>query len=610
MSDAEGFDAFYAESRDRLLSLAFALTGDLPASRSAVRDSYIAAWHHWSKLKRLDDPETWVRPHAWSHAQRRHSARIWHRDRSLDPGARATLDALSKLPDSGRKILLLSRYTTSSPQEVAREVGLSLEDAESRLAAATTQFASQREIGPAEVGPVLDGLVPPSDDQRWPRATIIRRAGTARRRTRALAGVSLVLAALVGSGLLVADQHGVHPTLSSVGDRLTDVPSTPSGPRSSSPPSHDAPTITPDSLVSKAQLTRALPGRMWHVTGTDPRQGEPLPCQRRAYADPKASTALIRNFTARHEHGEPELAAVQTMELSADRASARRGFETAGSWFAACEMPQTQLVSVRRVHGLGDQAEQYVLRAWGRPAGTLVVGAARTGRITTLTFTRQSGTGQPDLAGNIRLLVAAVDDLCPTSLGGHCSALPKAETVPAPRAGKVPAMLSEFDLPPAAGMTKPWVGTTPKPAVSNLAATGCDRASFQGGAWRLARTRSFLVPGEDFAASFGITETVGRLPEPQARTFVQGVRSKLGSCPDRELGTKVTTLGSGPTMTAWQVRTEVSDQQTVTFLMGVVRTGGAVAQVGFVPDGEHTMTSPEFVALVRRAGERLDALRH
>jgi DNA-directed RNA polymerase specialized sigma24 family protein len=98
MSDPELFDAFYAQTRDRLLVLAFALTGDLPASRGAVRDSFIAAWHHWGKVKRLPDPEAWVRPHVWSHAQRRHTARIWHRDRKLDPGLRATLDALAKLP--------------------------------------------------------------------------------------------------------------------------------------------------------------------------------------------------------------------------------------------------------------------------------------------------------------------------------------------------------------------------------------------------------------------------------------------------------------------------------------------------------------------------------
>lgn len=607
MSDAERFDAFYADSRDRLLVLAFALTGDLPASRGAVRDSFIVAWHHWSKLKRLDDPETWVRPHAWSHAQRRHTARIWHRDRKLDPDVRATLDALAKLPVAERKALLLSQLTDATHQQVAHEVGLSLEDAQSRLAAATTRFAEQREVSPTAVRPVLQRLFEPCADQRWPRATIVRRAGTTRRRTHVLAGVGLVVATLVGGGFLVADDHGVHPTLASAGDRLTSVPAEGTGEESPGP-GEGPELITPASLVSKAQLTRALPGRVWRITGTDPKQGATLPCQRRAYADPKASTALVRNFTARHEKKKPHLAAVQTMELSADEASARRGFAKAGSWFAGCDMPQTQLVAVRKVNHLGEEAQQYVFRAWGRPEAMFVVGAARTGRITTLTLTRMSGAGRPDLAANLRLLVAAVDDLCPTNLGGHCSAMPKARPVPAPRAGRLPMMLSEFDLPPAAGIVKPWVGTTPKQAFRNVAATGCDQSRLHGGAWKHDATRSFLVPEGNLAAAFGITETVGRLPPAKAAAFVNGVRSKLASCPDRELGTKVFRITSGQTMTAWRVRTQVTDKQTVTFFMGVIRSGGAVAQVGFVPDGRHTMSNAQFVAVVRRAGERLAAM--
>ena len=68
-------------------------------------------------------------------------------------------------------------------------------------------------------------------------------------------------------------------------------------------------------------------------------------------------------------------------------------------------------------------------------------------------------------------------------------------------------------------------------------------------------------------------------------------------------------MANGPTSSVWRVRTQVSDKVTVTFYMGVVRHGGAVAQVGFVPDGAHTMTPGQFTALVRRAGERLAALR-
>jgi DNA-directed RNA polymerase specialized sigma24 family protein len=610
MSDAELFDAFYAGARDRLLAQAFALTGDLPASRGAVRDSFIAAWHRWPKVRRLDDPEAWVRPHVWTHAQRRHTARIWHRDRKLDPGLRATLDALAKLPVAGRKALLLTQLTTASRQEMAREVGLPLDEAERRLQTATTQFSLQREVPTTSVRPMLEALSEHCTDQRWPRAPIIRRAGAARRRTHALAGAALVTAALVGSGFLVTDVHGVHPTLATAGDRLADVPSGGVGQPS---PSSSSRAVTPASLLTRAQLTRAVPGHHWRVTGTDPAQTATLPCQRRAFADPRAPSSLVRNFTASrghgHGHGSASMAAVQTVEYSADPASATRGFETTTGWFAGCLVPQVQLLSVRDVKGLGDQAEQYTLRAWQHPAATMVLGVARTGQLTTVTLTRDGDTATPDLAGNLRLLVSAVDDLCSAQGGGACSQAPQPRFVPAPPAGRLPAMLSEFDLPPVSGIDQAWTGTTAQQALQNAAATGCDQSSFHGHGFTRDATRTFLIPGHHLGAAFGLTETVGRLPGAKAQAFVNGVRAKLASCPHRALGTKVLRLASGPTMTAWRVRTQVTDKQTVTFFMGITRSGGAVAQVGFVPDGTHTMTTPQFVALVKRAGERLSAMK-
>ncbi|MBO0846699.1 MAG: hypothetical protein J2P22_14920 [Nocardioides sp.] len=606
MSDAERFDAFYAATRDGLLVLAFALTGDLPASRSAVRDTFVSVWHRWSKVKRLDDPESWVRAHVWSHAQRRHTARIWHRDRGLDRELKATLDALAKLPLSSRKALLMTQLTSASPQEMAREMGLPLAEAEQRLHSATTQFASQRGVPSESVRPLLDPLTTHCADQRWPRATIIRRAGTTRRRTHALAGAVLVVATLVGGGLLVTDTHGVHPTLAAAGDRIRAVPAAGTGEES---PDLGGGPISPAALLTTAQMRSAVPGHTWRITGTDPQQGTTLPCQRRTYADPNASAALVRNFTAQRTQHQPQLAAVQTMALSGDQDSAKQGFDTASGWFAECLTPQTQLLSVRSVRGLGDQAEQYSLRSWGGPrVTTLVVGVARTGRITTMTLTRTSGATKPDVTANLKMLVSAVDDLCPSMLGGRCSVRPQPAFVPAPTAGDPPMMLSEFDLPPVVGVRDPWAGTTPRQAVKNLAATGCDASRFHGGGWTHDATRTFLVPTAHLAPAFGLTETVGRLPEPKAQSFVNGVRSRLANCHGRHLGTKVLRLASDADMTVWRVLTKVTDKQTVTFYMGIIRRGGAVAQVGFVPDGAHTMTTDEFVGVVRRAGERLAAM--
>ncbi len=271
-------------------------------------------------------------------------------------------------------------------------------------------------------------------------------------------------------------------------------------------------------------------------------------------------------------------------------------------------MPQAQLLGVRRVTGLGDEAQQYAVRAWHRPAMTFVLGLARTGQVTTVTVTRTAGSRTPDLAGNLRLLVAAVDELCVTPGGGPCSATPKATPMAPPAAGPMPMMLSEYDLPPVTGVQRPWMGTTPRRALLNVAATTCDDSSFHGHGWTHDATRSFLVPGAHLATAFGLTETVGRLPADRARSFVDGVRAELASCSDRELGTKVERLAGGQDLSAWRVRTQVSDKKTVTFYMGVVRHGGAVAQVGFVPDRTHSMTTAQFVALVRRASERLSEM--
>ena len=67
----EGFEAFYKDVRGRLLLQSYALTGDLLAAQRAVRDAMVVAWHHWRKVSRLEEPEDYVRPLAWTRAQRR-----------------------------------------------------------------------------------------------------------------------------------------------------------------------------------------------------------------------------------------------------------------------------------------------------------------------------------------------------------------------------------------------------------------------------------------------------------------------------------------------------------------------------------------------------------
>ncbi|MFC6345075.1 hypothetical protein ACFP8W_24040 [Nocardioides hankookensis] len=146
MTEPDEFDQFYKDVRTRLLLLTYCLTGDLPSSRAAVRDAFVVAWHHWRKVSRVEDPEAWVREHACRHAVRRHTAKLWHREKNLDPDVKATLDALGRLSMTQRRVLLVTELTSSSLTAMAREVGLPRTEAERELQTATSTFSLHREV--------------------------------------------------------------------------------------------------------------------------------------------------------------------------------------------------------------------------------------------------------------------------------------------------------------------------------------------------------------------------------------------------------------------------------------------------------------------------------
>jgi hypothetical protein len=172
-------------------------------------------------------------------------------------------------------------------------------------------------------------------------------------------------------------------------------------------------------------------------------------------------------------------------------------------------------------------------------------------------------------------------------------------------------MLAEVDLPPVTGVERPWVGTEPRKALQNAAATNCDNTSFRARKMRESITRTFLIPGAKLPARFGLTETIGSLPEARAKAFVAGVRKKLAVCSEKKMGTDVTRVrhlaDKHDDLSVWHVTTEISDEVSVSFLMGIVRHHNAVAEIGFVPAPKVTMAPGAFEALVERARVRLAA---
>lgn len=610
MDHPEEFDALYKDVRDRLLVEAYALTGDLGVSRTAVRDAFAVAWHHWNTVQRVPDRVAWLRPHVWRRARNRHSARPWHRERHLPDGVAATLEALNTLTLNQRKALVLTHLSPVAPGEAAREIGVTASAAQALLASATTEFAAARGCQVDAVGRHLEELRTVATG-RWPRSTIVRRAGTARRRTHAVAGVLATLALVVASGTLVAQGSDDDAALSEQGfsRRPVKVDTAP-----------EVPVLSTETLLEAEQVARVDRALDWreadthdNTTGT----GLVLPCQRTSFADPDGLGAYVRTFegtpTRPRSKAQPATV-VQMVELSRSADEAQESYRTALEWFTACTAPRTQLLAVHGLPQVGDEASVVTLRTWQGAPRTVQVAVARTGQITSTTMTEVAGLQlSPKQAAAV--LGASVNALCGTDGAGACAGPPRPRARAVPVAGVVPGMLSEFDLPPMTNSKEPWAGTSPKEAADNRAATRCDNTSFTDRGISHDLTRTFLFPkAAEKNPTFGVTQTVGMSRNVrQAKAFVAQVRTKIARCAEDDLGTDVTQLADRRSargeMTAWLLDTDLPGDRSLQFFMAIQRHGNLVSQVGFVPTGRMQMSRQDFTALAERALERLPRLR-
>lgn len=626
VSNAEltaSFDAFYRDARDRLLLQTFALTGDLAVARSAVREAYVVAWHHWRKTSRLADPEMSVRPAAWRKALRRSTTRPLRRRKDLDEQSRTILDALAALPPTQRKALLLTQLAAVSMDEMAHEIGLAREAAERELQLGAAQLAMQLEIPTSAIPLSLNSLAQATRSVTWPRVTIIRRAGVARRRAHTIIGSATAVVALVAVGAVAMDATGARPTLHREG-----VPDA-SGPASSGPAVN---TLPDTALLPLTVVQQALPGRGWQQGGTvdnSTGNGRVLPCQPDRYADPQGTAAWVRAF----RNGTPKTATrtvIQFAEASAAERRATRTYRRTLRWFTACPtpaddpgaVPRIQLISTADLPGVGDQASLLVLRS-RVDRTTYVVGVARSGLFTTTTsLATTADAAKVRREGVAALLATAVSRLCTLEDGGACApARVKVADRPSYPVGKVPWMLSEVDLPPVSQDHGPWVGT-PVAKLSedrvDSGAVGCETAHLFGS---FAKTRiqgnqfrNFALIESDLPPEVGLTQTVGALPVPTARAFVRRIRDQVAACPDRDesAGTEVEELantGNGKVaLTAWRLSTALPGDRSVVYDVAVVRSGTSVSLLVFVAAPRARIADGDFVALARRTLDRLAAM--
>ena len=412
------------------------------------------------------------------------------------------------------------------------------------------------------------------------------------------------------SGSLVTDAAGVRPSLDTKGVLEGVQPNPPPTSR----PEPEPEQLTPESLVTADQVGAAL-GGTWtqgQTSGNTGGDGLVFTCQGGRYADPAGVAALVRTFKqdpGPDAKAEPSTAG-QSAEVSADAAAGETTYETTAGWYAGCMSPRMQLLTTHKVKGVGDDAMLFTLRDWNEPAQVQVVGVARTGAVTTTTSADPPGRGVPG----------------PGAERGPARQRRRRPLRPAGRRhlrrrARAQGRATDGDRPGAraAQRGRPATGHEGDRAVGRHRAGG--RLDQPGrdplrrdrllGRWRQPRPDP-LVPHP------GRRPAAGVRPHPDRRcaaersrreAFVADVRRKLTTCPDRDLATQVDkvhdTSEGARELAVWRLTVEVSDDRTVTFLMGIIRNGTAVSQLTFVPADGVVMGGDPFIALGMRAQERL-----
>lgn len=609
MSQEEDFDAFYRDTRFSIAHQVFCHTGDLTAAQSATRDAYEVTWQHWRKVQRRqlqtgEDPLSYVRPLAYRLAVRRHVGRVWHRRNSLTSEHRETLDALDRLGSAERRLLLLTTIGGLPLRNAAREVSLTHQAAERRLARADERLRTS--LGEEYVARLQD-LAEPADRARLPRPSAVMRSGRKRRRVTAVTGVAAVLAVTVISGALAREPgmdrasalHQIVPGGDPVGLEL------PAG----------LSLTKPAQLLQAADLGELTPEQTWRVGRTDTNtsgDGLNAVCQQSRFADPRAVTGMVRTFEVTSGVAR---SALQAVEISRDSAAAQAAYSRAVGWYSGCSLNGFQFQSAHELQGLGDEAQLLQVKVSGASdVSNYDIALVRVGEILTSLVIRTAGGASPDPQNVAEAMAATVARLCPPARAS-CGSDVSVVAIPPPPSTEESGFLSTVDLPLVTGVADSWVGV-PSVAVGpgEDSTTRCDRADFIDAGANPVRSRTYVIPQADLPDTFGFTETYAVFPDEEAaKAYYTLLKQRMNECEDSERTVSVSkeqkqNVQGSHSASVWQVENEVQAKQSVTFRVGFVRSGSMIAKLSLVPAEGSDMTDADFLWLTRRAAERLSEL--
>lgn len=600
----EEFDDLYPHARSQLVLEAFALTGDLAASRSAVRDGFVILAHHWRKANRTGDPVEWLREDTWDRAHRHHQTHVWQRDPQLPDDVRGVLAALSVLSPVQRKALVGAEIAGLRGDDLSRLVGLPGGKTDQALAQARADLASLLEVDTDQAIAALSSLHEVTETLEWPRPSLLRHTGVARRRTHSIVGAIGAAAVLVLAGTAVS--VGTHDRVNLDAERVT---------ASQEPTVTGKTALLDDANLLDVAAVRPVARKLsWQQGQTTDNRGESAimaPCMTERFADKWAGLdSSVREFSGSGGGGQ-QATVTQFVELSESAPSARKAYQRMRSWFGSCNEPRFQLLKTSAISRVGAEGTQFRFLDWNKPQRNVTVNVARTGRTTITTVDVLTAVRKPGNAvASAQVLADAVDLQCASAVATECALPPRLSTIPPLAIGPPRSFLKELDLPPVTNAPSGWGGTPVTVTNALPSVATCADLSLKEPAVTRVSSRTFVFPKMAKSTTFGLTQAVVRLKTGAAGAAYFGNHAtKLANCEETERGTVARQISLTRTPSqdigVWHLTVDLSDDSSLQMLVSMARVGNQLTQVTFVPDAQHSLSEPVFLALTERAAERL-----
>lgn len=599
MTRLDAFDSFYRASRHRILAVNYALSGDLKAAHKVSVDAYARTWRQWNRL-RGRDLAAYTRAEAYKHVLVARGTHLLLK-RSDDDIDNELIEALSSLGNNERRMISLLTVGGIDLDAAASEMAINDQEAMETASRALRQLEDALGVPIGELEPRMDSLYTALRDTTFPPANEVRRKARRESRRNAVTLVAVATATVVAGGLLstqggALERRAELPYREKLGAERPDIVL-------------QTQQLSTDDLLSLEQVGQLDATASWSIDGTDTDPENVTPystCPTTRYADPDPLKVLVQAYSTTDDSAR----VAQSIEVSLSEEASEAAYAQLISWYANCIHPRVRLIDAYTVRRPFGDFQILRLQSYRSPARFISVGIAQSGAVTSTLVHEQSGSEPTDVNVFAQALNDSIERVCADS-GGECTTDIEVLPAPPPRTIEDPAFLSVIDMPPLGDIDEVWTPGEALTTTMNPAASLCDKTMFPEDEFTNPRSKLFVLPNvPELPREFAIAQTTAAAPNAQtADQVINAIAGRVAACSESELSATVedNVVIEDPEFVGhtWRLSFEVSEDEFVTYRMGVVRRENMIAQVLFPPAGTADLNPGDFTAMMERAGERL-----